>query len=360
MKIVYSLNTGVRFMIQLYKKTTIYILAPANSASGGQEALHELGYYLGLENIRVMMAYYGSSGGQPPVHPRFSQYGIPFCSSEQIPDNANHVLICPEAATMQLYPFRNIRKVIWWLSVGFYRSSLRNFSLLKATTSLLKGDFSRVKNILSNREKLFRFDDHSVIHINGSFYTADFVRRHGAEPNMMVQPLGLDFQRMVLNNPPQKFSAEKRQDVVLYNPAKGSRVMSRLIRHCTNLKFTPLKGFSTSELIELLQSSKLYVDFGKFPGPERLPKEAVVNGCCIITGCRGAAAFSGDVRIPEKYKIRSGNIKSIHDLILSIFADYETHIQQFAEYRAMVYGLEKGFTNQIRNFFIPYYDVEIK
>jgi hypothetical protein len=217
----------------------------------------------------------------------------------------------------------------------------------------MQEDFKHVKNILANRKKLFRFDDQSVIHLNGSFYTADFVKRHGAKPNMMIQPLGLDFQRMVLNNPPQKFSSEIRQDVVLYNPSKGSRLMKRLMLHCTDLKFIPLKGFSPPELIELFQSSKLYVDFGKFPGPERLPKEAVVNGCCIITGRRGAAAFFGDVRIPDKYKIRSGNITSIHDLICSIFADYESHVQQFEKYRTMVYDLEKNFVNQIREFFIP-------
>ncbi|MBN1600122.1 MAG: hypothetical protein JW915_00870 [Chitinispirillaceae bacterium] len=338
-------------MIQLCRETTIYILSPANSASGGQEALHELGYYLKRENINVMMAYYGSSVSQPMVHPKFCQYDVPFCSSEQIPDDANHVLICPEAATMELYPFMNIRKVIWWLSVGFYRSSLRNFSLLKLTTSFLKGDFSLANNILTHRKKLFRFDDQSVIHLNGSFYTAEFIKNHGAKPNMMVQPLGLDFQRMVLNNPPLNFTSEKRQNVVLYNPSKGSHIMKRLMRRCTDLKFIPLKGFSPSKLIELFQSSKLYVDFGKFPGPERLPKEAVVNGCCIITGRRGAAAFYGDVRIPEKYKIHSGNIKTIHDLICSIFTDYETHVKQFEEYRAMVYGLENGFIQQIRDFF---------
>ena len=29
---------------------------------------------------------------------------------------------------------------------------------------------------------------------------------------------------------------------------------------------------------------KLYIDFGGFPGKDRLPREAVMHDCCIITG----------------------------------------------------------------------------
>jgi len=46
-------------------------------------------------------------------------------------------------------------------------------------------------------------------------------------------------------------------------------------------------------------SRKLYVDFGKHPGKDRMPREAAVHGCCIITGRRGAAGNPFDIPIPN-------------------------------------------------------------
>ena len=63
------------------------------------------------------------------------------------------------------------------------------------------------------------------------------------------------------------------------------------------INFIPLKGYNQKELISLFRESMVYMDFGFFPGAERLPKEAVINGCLIITGRNGASDFHGDVHI---------------------------------------------------------------
>ena len=51
-----------------------------------------------------------------------------------------------------------------------------------------------------------------------------------------------------------------------------ARSMEGMANVFKNANMTP------EEISDLFRKVKLYVDFGNFPGPERLPKEAVYNG----------------------------------------------------------------------------------
>ena len=94
--------------------------------------------------------------------------------------------------------------------------------------------------------------------------------------------------------------SSKKEDIVLYNPKKGMEFTQKLISAAPDIKWVPLQGMSREQLIEVLKKAKIYIDFGYHPGKDRLPRECVMNGWCVITGMRGAAAFFGDVAIPEK------------------------------------------------------------
>ena len=63
------------------------------------------------------------------------------------------------------------------------------------------------------------------------------------------------------------------------------------------INFIPLKGYNQKELISLIQGKHGLHWIWFFPGAERLPKEAVINGCLIITGRNGASNSHGDVHI---------------------------------------------------------------
>ena len=57
------------------------------------------------------------------------------------------------------------------------------------------------------------------------------------------------------------------------------------------VKFIPLRGLSREQLNDLFFKAKIYIDFGKFPGKDRLFREAALNNCCILTGKFGALYF---------------------------------------------------------------------
>ena len=69
--------------------------------------------------------------------------------------------------------------------------------------------------------------------------------------------------------------------------------------------FFPLAGFNREQLATKFLESKLYIDFGHHPGKDRLPREAGIHGCCVITGLYGSASNAFDVNIPPAYKIDS-------------------------------------------------------
>ena len=91
------------------------------------------------------------------------------------------------------------------------------------------------------------------------------------------------------------------------------------------------------QMRDVLETSKVYIDFGHHPGKDRIPREAAVSGCCVLTGLRGSARFYQDVPIPEAYKYEDviGSIPDIVRQIKSCITDYERHYADFEEYRQM-------------------------
>ena len=88
------------------------------------------------------------------------------------------------------------------------------------------------------------------------------------------------------------------------------------------------------------------MDFGNHPGKDRIPREAAISGCCVITGRQGAAAFYEDVPIPDRYKfddLKDIDVESVKACILDIFQNYDERIKDFEEYRNMIRGEKEKF-----------------
>ena len=104
---------------------------------------------------------------------------------------------------------------------------------------------------------------------------------------------------------------------------------------------------------EKLIHSMIYVDFGNHPGKDRIPREAAMSGCCVITGMRGAAGNPVDVMIPSKYKFddKHAKISGILNCIRDIFSDYEKHYREQEEYRDKIRNEKAVFESEITQLF---------
>jgi hypothetical protein len=145
-----------------------------------------------------------------------------------------------------------------------------------------------------------------------------------------------------------------KEDFVAYNSSKGFKFTRELIKAIPNIKFVPIKNMTRDEVIKLLQRAKVYIDFGNHPGKDRIPREAAILGCCVITGKRGGAAFYEDVSIPKEYKFDDvkKNIPAILDKIKDCFDNFEERYKDFDYYRQIIKEEPHKFIDDLRSIFV--------
>ncbi len=334
--------------MNVYDGTKIYIFCPDRLVTGGPEALHQLRYYLERAGYDAVLVYEFSGDRQCPE--RYREYAPRVVSYEDVADDEKNILIVPETGTAFLRLYHRMQKCIWFLSWGYYADAVAQSGAGKV---FLKRCFNLFRR---RRERKFRYPlkpaeiTKEIVCCCGSRYAylqvTQALGRKDAE--MLVEPISLDFLRRGMAD---HLTSEGRGDVVLYNPAKPSAVMRELLAR-TDIAFFPLRGMTPDALIDRYRSSKLYIDFGEFGGPERIPKEAVYNGTCLLVGRRNAAENTFDVAIPERFKIADyTNSALIAERIKDLLSHYDEEIGQFAAFRTQIDGLEENFLRQIRHIF---------
>lgn len=325
------------------KKSKYYIFTPANACSGGPEALHQLAYYMRKLGMEVYTVYYTYSDF-PVTQPvdRYLQYGIKTVSYGEIEDALGNYVIAPENAPWCLNSFQKAQKCIWWLSVSYndVNKGTKKERLIQLKRRLFRQNVSNYRKVAFNLRKCW--------HLCGSKYAYLYTKKKFPTScvEYMVEPISLDFMRMGNAELPTE-----RENVVLYNPSKPSAIMTELLER-GRFNYVPLKGFTPDGLAERYRKAKLYVDFGEFGGPERMPKEAVFFGCNILVSNHNAAANDFDVAIPQRYKVEdSETAEQIEDRIQDMLVNYSSQHVDFVSFKNKVENLEKGFVEQINSIF---------
>lgn len=284
----------------------IYIACPARYATGGIELLHQL-----CAQIRKYVGakiWYANANGKPSHMPEYDVYNNPYTETQ--PHFLPHdVVVLPEIWARYAALYDN--PVVYWESVD-------NFSggyIPPKTIHLVQSEYAR-RYVAGN------FGGHVIPvtdYLNDDFFApAREVRR--------------------------------RMPTVLYNPAKGMDFTRKLMQAMPDVKFAPLTGYTRTELISVMRMSRLYIDFGDHPGKDRLPREAAMCGCCVITGRNGSAAYREDVGIPDKYKFDrdDANIPAICNMIRYVLDRYP--VEDFDAYREAIRGERARFNAGVDEF----------
>lgn len=328
----------------MQNKAKYYIFTPAKTRTGGPEALHQLAYYmhqLGMEAYTVYYAYSGFPKAEPIN--QYKQYEVQVARYEDVEDVPNSIVIAPENAPWCLNGFKKAQKCIWWLSLHaneVKKGSLKERARLMKRR-LLREDLSHYRHIDFNPENCW--------HLCASKHTYLYASQQYKQSKVdyLVEPISLDFLKMGNADLPIE-----REDVVLYNPSKPSTIMTELLER-SRFNYVPLKGYTPEGLAERYKKSKLYVDFGHFGGPERMPKEAVFYGCNILVANHNAASNDFDVAIPTKYKVDdSETAEQIESRIADMLEHYEAQHADFLPFKEKVERLEENFLNQLKELFL--------
>jgi len=341
-------------MITLGSNSCVYISCPSSFATGGTELLHQLGFKLKKMGIPVKMYYYDyifTEKKESPVCDRFRKYDIDF--TLELKDNEGSLFIIPEIALYLVNKLKKSKAVIWWLSVDSYLSTRKRYSDFRykklAVKNFILGRFDVAMAYSSmNTFNPFSSKETGLSHWVQSEFAKDFLIRNGIHHKNIACLSDYLNEDFIKNNDFTTNIAE-RADRVLYNPLKGIESTLKIRNAGSHLEFVPLQNLSPIEVAKLLQTSKVYIDFGNHPGKDRIPREAAISGAVVITNRKGSAAFKKDVPIDDQYKIEEtdGFEIKVLNMIEDIFVNFEKHYNQFDDYRNMIRNEEKKFDEDL-------------
>ncbi len=319
--------------IHMYGNSIIYVLCPANLKTGGTELLHQLVNALNMNDRIAYITYYYEgkrSNKTAPTPKEFIQYTPYYKTINEIEDVDKNLAIFPEICIGKNRKFKHIQKIAWWLSVDNYLKMkgklrrLKTYGIKSLAKHLILNDY--IKDSDMKRFKL---------HMYQSYFAKSFLQTCGISDDCMIA-LSDYINDIYLSDS----KLDNKEDIVIYNPKKGTQFTSQIINYydSNKIKFIPIQNMTNIEVLKLMKKAKVYIDFGNHPGKDRIPREAAICGCCIITSLRGSARFQQDVPIPEssKFEDYEENIPKIIKRIRECMENYEILSREYDEYRAII------------------------
>lgn len=307
-----------------------YIACPANHVSGGTELLHQLSWHLSNRGIENYMVYRN-------VNPVFAPTADAFVKYQVIPvscvvDAESSVLVLPETMLDMINLCQKGTIIIWWLSVDNYLT------------------FYKDKICQRNRFDIFDLKEkNNLVHFVQSKYAKEFVEnRLGVENALYLKDyINDDIVRIALQYRKQL----SRENICLYNPKKGAEKLDGIRNRCReDIEWIPIIGLRADQVAMLMCKAKVYIDFGTHPGKDRIPREAAVCGCCIVTNREGSAAYSEDVGIPEEYKLFDMlDYDKVLDTIYDLIDNYDERVKKYEAYVASILNEKDEFEKDVDN-----------
>lgn len=329
--------------ISCSKETKIYIFCPAGTATGGPEALHQLGHHLNNLGFNAFMFYYDTPDGKGIGNDIYKKYEVPY--TDKVENVVSNIMVLPETYLAPLFKRRydKIRKAVWWLSVVNYYRTQKDID--QANSSRRPNLWHRIIGRKGPTFELLRITGiHNIAH---SWYSVAHLRENGIEPIGQISDyMNEAFFRMADD-------AITKENVIIYNPKKNDAFLDEIKARVTEFEWKPLSGMTPEEVAQWMKKAKLYIDFGYHPGKERMPREACIMRCCMIIGKTGSAAFAEDMPIPDKYRFEKDerNRSNIISLIRECIKNYEKHITDFDDYRIQLHEEANRFNNDIKRLF---------
>jgi|tagenome__1003787_1003787.scaffolds.fasta_scaffold20699693_1 hypothetical protein len=299
--------------------------------TGGPEAIHQAAQVLGEQGVPADIAYYGPGSsfrfedGQVLVDPvtenpclaAYGKYEPVVCRRFLL--RRHHLVVVPEVLAAHAARFTRATVAIWWLSVD---NGLR---------SVLEGGG---RALLQNRE---------LKHLHQSAYAAAFLRGNGV---LTSHALG-DYTDPEFTS---YLPASPNPDAGLaYNPAKGADLAAAFFAQHTALRDVPLRGMSKAEVVETLRRTMIYLDFGHFPGRDRLPREAAASGAVVFLRKLGAGAHAEDFAVPDFYRFDEDDVASgeLFRRVTAVQADPARFWAEQASFREGIRGERAALADQL-------------
>ena len=291
-----------------------------------------------------------------PVHKNYHHFNLEH--EIFIEDNEENILIIPEQFIFLKHSlqYKNIKKIIWWLSLDNYYGFKFRDNYNKYLRSLIKIPYnfiSLINKIANYRFGILGFYDYlkffysffnlskqaeikqAYAHFTQSYYVHNFLRN---KLNNIFFFMIIRVKK-ILN---AKVNIKSKKNIICYSHKSNQFI--KLLKNNIKIKFIELKNLTSNQILNILKKTKIYLDFGYHPGKDKMPREAAVLYNCIITNFKGSAYNKIDIPISKEFKFVENhrNIKKINLLILKILNNHQKYLKKFNKYRSQVLK-EKNF-----------------
>lgn len=312
----------------------IFIAAPANKFTGGPTLAHQLCEQLILLGYDAKMFYYHVKG-KKVVHDNYIKFRNPYVL--KIEDEFDQVVIVPETAPDLLKQYKRSKKVIWWMSVDNYFEVY-----LKSRRNKILNLYGALKyNIFSK----------DTYHFAQSHYAMEFLEKKGIDKERIFY-LSDYIDDCFVDVYFDKREKNIKKNQIVYSPKRGLEFTQKIIKELPEYCFIPLSNMTQNQMITAMRESKIYLDFGNHPGKDRIPREAALCKCCIITGRRGAAGGE-DVPIDDQFKLEDSdkNMNCIIKMIQKVMENYDKYSPFFSAYCEQIVHEKQEFIKDIKHIF---------
>ena len=325
--------------MKIFLDTKIYIICPAKLHTGGPESLHQLASQLISFGVETYMLYSFEAGHfntADPVDDALKKYHVPYVFNF-VDSSRNIVVMSETTSNIGLYGAKNCRHVLWWMSVDNFFENI-----IDILQSYLKAPLAEPV------PKFFYFNKaDNVEHWAQSEYVRQFLSLNGVKK---IRSVETHMSQTFLHC---RVDLSSKKNIVAYNPRKGFAVTEQLIKLAPDLDWRPIENMTPAQVQQLLAQAKVYIDFGNFPGRERLPREAALSSCVVITGRRGAAANDIDINIPAEFKFdeRTTDAQAVIKKIREVFDNFNAALDEQKAFRDKELNAQKNFAAQVADAF---------
>jgi hypothetical protein len=281
------------------------VICPGRFLTGGPEALHQLCHHLNqVPGVAASMHYIGGLD-ERVVDEYWSHYEVQAAMSPSL-DGAS--VIIPSNVDPRAYSVSGGgRKWLWWLA-GKRTLPLHVFG-----------------------------DCH---HAFQSEYARRRLERLGYRGVMLTDYLRTTFDQGAPVGP--------KEDLIAYNGTKSALHMTRIRLAWPRLACVPIRGLSHAEVRSVFARAKVYVDFGPHPGRDRMPREAALLGCVIVTNREGAAGVHEDLPLPDELKVDTADIRAAAERVQHALTNYERLHLALEPYRQWIRTQRDIFAAEVR------------
>lgn len=323
----------------IFQNCPIYIWsAPPENLRGGPEVLYLLCDRLRKNGRNAKM--FGFSDYS--INPVFSKiYDSEMCSFKEVNNATNCVIIVPEILIQddtfndKIFDFaKNNTLVIWYLSSEF--TGVLNTTWGHIVEKIRSNKYQ--KNIYHLCENRFIFN----LLGNYGIIENKFMLQHGTNDDIIKTP-----------------KTREKENLVFYNGYKietRAFVENKIMHRLPNIGFLgllPENGYKTkSEICQMMDRCKVYIDVCGFLGRELMPREAAIRNCILLLEDYCCASLYEDYPIPSEYKLALPfDEDAIAEKIEYNITHYEENLADMAIMRNKCLMENTNFENQLKILF---------